>query len=59
MSKVLIVTGSVRPNSVNHKVVELVKADVEGREGHEAQIADLGELNLPFFNEVMPPCRRV
>ena len=55
MSKVLIVTGSVRPNSINSKVVELVRADVEGREGHEAQIADLGGLNLPFFNEVMPP----
>ena len=55
MSKTLIITGSVRPNSVNHKIVELVKTDIEGREGQEAQVADLGELNLPFYNGATPP----
>jgi NAD(P)H-dependent FMN reductase len=55
MAKVLVVTGSVRPNSVNHKVVELVKNSIETREGSEVQIADLGELNLPFFDAQMPP----
>jgi NAD(P)H-dependent FMN reductase len=55
MSKVLIVTGSVRPNSVNKSVVEAVKADVAAREGVDVKVADLGELNLPFFDALTPP----
>ena len=55
MTKVLIVTGSVRPNSVNGKVVELVRGAVEAQPGAEAQVADLGEINLPFYNGATPP----
>lgn len=55
MAKTLLVTGSVRPNSVNQKVVELVKNSVEAHEGNEVRVADLGELNLPFFDAQMPP----
>lgn len=50
----LIVTGSVRPNSVNKKVVPLVEAEVE-KQGATAQIADLGAINLPFFDAPLPP----
>lgn len=55
MKKVLVVTGSVRKNNVNSSVVELVKSRVEGREGVQAEVADLGELDLPFFNSPVPP----
>lgn len=55
MSKVLIVTGSVRPNSVNKTVVQLVKNDLEARSNAEVSIADLAELNLPFFDALTPP----
>ena len=55
MAKVLIVTGSVRPNSVNGKVVELVRGAVEAQSGAEARVADLGEINLPFYNGATPP----
>jgi NAD(P)H-dependent FMN reductase len=53
--KILVVTGSVRPNSVNSVVVEAVKADLAAREGVEVSVADLGELNLPFFDAPTPP----
>jgi NAD(P)H-dependent FMN reductase len=55
MTKILVVTGSVRPNSVNSFVVEAIKADLATREGIEVSVANLGELNLPFFDAPTPP----
>lgn len=55
MSRVLVVTGSVRPNSVNRSVVEAVKSDLAARDGVEVSVADLGELQLPFFDAPTPP----
>lgn len=55
MSNILIVTGSVRPNSVNKHVVEAVKKDLEAREGVTVEVADLGKIGLPFFDGPMPP----
>lgn len=54
MTNVLVVTGSVRPNSVNEKVVPEVVKVVEAQ-GAEAKIANLGEINLPFFDAPLPP----
>lgn len=54
MPNILVVTGSVRPNSVNEKVVPLVSAEVEAQ-GATAIIADLKELNLPFFDHPGSP----
>ena len=54
MSYILVVTGSVRPNSVNEKVVPLVVAELE-KQGAEVKIADLKELNMPFYDAPMPP----
>lgn len=54
MTNILVVTGSVRPNSVNEKVVPEVVKVVEAQ-GAEAKIANLGEINLPFFDAPMPP----
>jgi len=54
MPNILVVTGSVRPNSVNEKVVPLVVAELENQ-GATVTIADLKEINLPFYNEPTPP----
>lgn len=54
MSNILVVTGSVRPNSVNEKIVPLVVAEIE-KQGGVAKIADLKELNLPFLDAPMSP----
>jgi NAD(P)H-dependent FMN reductase len=54
MPSILVVTGSVRPNSVNEKVVPMVTAEVEAQ-GATANIADLKTLNLPFFDDPNSP----
>jgi len=54
MSTILVVTGSVRPNSANEKVVPLVTAEIE-KQGATAHVANLGEINLPFFDAPLPP----
>lgn len=54
MSTILVVTGSVRPNSVNQKVVPLVVKELEVQ-GATPQVVDLKELNLPFFDAPLPP----
>ena len=54
MPNILVVTGSVRPNSVNEKIVPLVVSEVDAQ-GSTVTIADLKELNLPFFDSPVPP----
>jgi NAD(P)H-dependent FMN reductase len=54
MSNILVVTGSVRPNSVNEKVVPLVVAEVEAQ-GATAEVVDLKALDLPFYDDPLPP----
>lgn len=54
MKKILVVTGSVRPNSANEKVVPVVVEMLEKR-GAQVSIADLKELDLPFFDSPVPP----
>ena len=54
MTKVLVVTGSARPNSANINVVELVKTELEAR-GATVEAANLKELALPYFEGVTVP----
>lgn len=54
MATILVVTGSVRPNSVNEKIVPLVTAELE-KQGAATAIADLKEINLPFYDAPFPP----
>lgn len=55
MSKnIVVVTGSVRPQSVNEVVVPFVASELEKR-GADVSVADLKALNLPFFNAPVPP----
>ena len=54
MSSILVVTGSVRPNSVNEKIVPLVVSELEAQ-GADVIVADLKEINLPFFDDPKSP----
>lgn len=54
MATILVVTGSVRPNSVNEKIVPLVTAELE-KQGATVAIADLKEINLPFYDAPFSP----
>ena len=54
MPNILVVTGSIRPNSVNQKVVPLVVAELE-KQGAVATVADLGEINMPFIDTPVSP----
>ncbi len=54
MANILVVTGSVRPNSANSKVVPVVVDALEAK-GQTVTIADLKEINLPFFDAPVPP----
>lgn len=49
MPNILVVTGSVRPNSVNQKIVPIVAEELE-KQGASVSIADLKQLDLPFFD---------
>jgi len=49
MPSILVVTGSVRPNSVNQKIVPLAVAELE-KQGATVTVADLKEINLPFYD---------
>lgn len=54
MKDILVVTGSVRPSSVNEKMVPIV-ADVVKECGASVTIADLKKLDLPLFNAPVAP----
>ena len=54
MSHILVVTGSVRPGSVNSKMVPFV-ADMLRAKGADVAVADLKQLELPFFDNPNPP----
>ena len=55
MSKILVVIGSARPGRVADKVLGYIQEELVTREGQEVTIADLAELNLPFFNNENAP----
>lgn len=54
MSNILVVVGSARVGRVADKILGYIKNDIEGREGATATVADLAELNLPFYNNEQP-----
>lgn len=54
MANIIVVTGSVRPNSVNEKIVPLVTNVLESK-GATATVADLKQINLPFFDAPVAP----
>lgn len=54
MATILVVTGSVRPNSVNEKVVPLAVAELE-KQGATVTVVNLKDLNLPFYDAPYSP----
>ena len=54
MPSIVVVTGSIRPNSVNEKVVPLVVTELE-KQGAHVTVADLKEINLPFYDAPFSP----
>jgi NAD(P)H-dependent FMN reductase len=55
MSNILIVIGSARKGRVADKVLEYIKSDLEKREDVSYTVADLKEVNLPFFENEHSP----
>jgi len=55
MSNVLVVLASARKGRVADKIFEYVKADIDTREGLDLTVADLQEINLPFFDNEKSP----
>ena len=55
MSNILVVIGSARKGRVADKVLEYVKSDLEARENIAYNVADLKEVNLPFFDNENSP----
>ncbi len=55
MTKILLVVGSARKNRVANVITGYVQSEIAKRDGLEAEVADLAEVNLPFFDsEVIP-----
>lgn len=56
MSNILVVIGSARTGRVSGKTAEYVKSEIESR-GDTAIIADLKEINLPFYAHELAPAQ--
>lgn len=55
MPHVLIVIGSARKGRVADKILQHIQKDLEGRTEVTITIADLKEINLPFFDNENSP----
>ncbi len=54
MPSILVVTGSVRPNSAGANVLPHVVSELE-KQGATVSVADVKEMNLPFFDDEKSP----
>lgn len=52
--KVLLIVGSVREGRTADKILKLVSGALDSTDV-EVDIADLKDINLPFYNEPIPP----
>ncbi|MGV3731975.1 MAG: NADPH-dependent FMN reductase [Microcella sp.] len=57
MTRIMIIIGSVRPGRIGLPVAHWVRDRVEAA-GHEVDLVDLVELNLPFMDEPEHPAKR-
>jgi NAD(P)H-dependent FMN reductase len=57
MTRIMIIIGSVRPGRVGLPVAHWVRDRVEAA-GHDVDLVDLAELNLPFMDEPEMPGKR-
>lgn len=55
MTKIAIVTGSVRPGRQSLNVANWVKSIADQRPDAEFEIVDIADFHLPVWDEAMPP----
>ncbi len=55
MKKVVVVTGSARPNSVGNALLPYIEEAITSHAHTEAEVVHVADLDLPFFNAAMPP----
>ena len=55
MTRLAVITGSVRPNRVGSAVAQWVAEKASTVEGVEAEVLELADFRLPVFAEEVPP----
>ena len=55
MTKIAIVTGSVRPGRQSLEVAQWVKSIADRRSDAEFEVVDIADFDLPVWQEAMPP----
>ncbi len=55
MTKIAIVTGSVRPGRQSLNVAQWVKSIADQRSDAEFEIVDIADFHLPVWDEALPP----
>ena len=55
MTKIAIITGSVRPGRQSLNVAQWVKSIADERSDAEFEVVDIADFNLPVWQEAMPP----
>ena len=55
MTKIAIVTGSIRPGRQSLNVANWVKSIADDRSDAEFEIVDIAEFELPVWDEALPP----
>ena len=55
MTRLAVITGSVRPNRVGSGVARWVAEKASTVEGVEAEVLELADFGLPVFAEEVPP----
>ncbi len=56
MNKILIISGTVREGRVSRKIADwYIKEAVQAAPDMEFELLDVAELNLPLFDQAMPP----
>jgi NAD(P)H-dependent FMN reductase len=53
--KLQIIIGSTRPNRITPKIAKWVQANASQMDGVEAELLDLAEYDMPFFDEPSSP----
>jgi NAD(P)H-dependent FMN reductase len=53
--RVLVIPGSVRPNSTNHTLIPYVEQELAAHSDVEFEVASLDDIRLPFYDAPMPP----
>jgi len=53
--KISVIVGSTRPDRFSEKPAQWILQQLQKREGIEAQLLDLRDFPMPFFDQPLPP----